>query len=75
MLVKITRNTMAEGRPVKAGDVIDLADNEAGLLCRMNKAILHKLDAPEAELKIETPEGEGKPKHELRSKRGRRRNA
>lgn len=38
MRIRITRNTVAEGRPVMAGEVLDLSSGEGALLVAMRKA-------------------------------------
>lgn len=46
MLIKILRNTVADGKPVKEGDVLDVSDNNARTLLLMGKAQKHEGEAP-----------------------------
>ena len=47
MLVRIKRNTVAAGKPVAVGDIVDISDSDAGTLIVMRKAELVSADAPE----------------------------
>ena len=38
MKIEMLRDTVAEGKPVKVGDVIKIKDEEAIMLCTMGKA-------------------------------------
>lgn len=61
MRVIITRDTVAAGKPVFVDEVHDLADAEARLLIRMDKATEASADA-EAGVKDKAVEAPAKPK-------------
>lgn len=48
MLIKILRNTVADGKPVKEGVVLEVSDNNARTLVLMGKAQKHEGEAPES---------------------------
>lgn len=53
MQIKITRNTIADGKPVRAGQVYDLPTAEARMLLQLGKAVaIESVEADEAPTEI-----------------------
>lgn len=58
MQIKITRNTIADGKVVKAGEVYDLPDADARTLLQLGKAELVTVEAAPVEQVLDTTEAE-----------------